>query len=78
MSIVSANANSVGIVIAVPRTVDQNVFLAFDTAAVMNAGVVLIAGASPIIMLSNFSALEIFAITSANGATISWQQFVRA
>ncbi len=77
-SIIDADPGSLGIVIGVPSAQDKNVFLAFGSAAVMQAGISLVAGERPLIFLSALSALELFAISNPNGATIAWQQFVKA
>ena len=77
-SIIDADPDSLGIVIGVPSAQDKNVFLAFGSPAVMQAGISLVAGERPLLFLSALSALELFAISNPNGATISWQQFVKA
>ena len=43
-SIIDADPGSLGIVIGVPSAQDKNVFLAFGSAAVMQAGISLVAG----------------------------------
>lgn len=77
VSIIDANPMSVGLVIGVPSPQEKNAFMAFGSDAVLNAGISLISGERPLIFLSALSALELFAISSPNGSTIAWQQFVR-
>lgn len=77
-SIIPENPNSVGLVIAVPDPTDKNSFLSFGQAAVLNAGIPLIAGVKPLVLLAPLSDTELFAISAPSGCTIVWQQFESA
>lgn len=73
--IISANEKSVGIVISVPAATDKVVFLSFGQAALIDSGIALIPGGQRLVFLSALSRLDLFAMTTAAGARIAWQQF---
>lgn len=74
--LIPANPNSVGLVIGIADDTQKICFISSGAPAVFDAGPSLIPGERFIEIVGSRSKLDLFAITTAAGARISWQQFV--